>query len=425
MKKKIVIIGGGFGGLTFAKNIDDKKYDVVLIDKNNHHLFQPLLYQVATAALSPGDISAPLREILRHKNIEIIMGEAKEILPDEKKVVVDEDEIKYDYLILAVGAKHSYFGNDYWENLAPGLKTLSDALEIRERILYSFELAEKYSDKFDVMPYMTFAIIGGGPTGVEMAGAIAEIAKVTMTRDFKKIDVSKTKIYLIEAAERILPTFDEKLSLVAKKDLESLGVTVLTNSYVSNVTSDGVFIKGNIFIKAKTIIWAAGNQASSLLLNLNCEKDKYGRAIVEKDLSLKNYPEIFVIGDAAAFKDKEGKFLPAIAPVAIQQGKYLAKIFNKEMPAEFRPAFRYFHKGHMATIGKARAVAQIGKLKFSGVLAWLAWTFVHVLFLIKFRNKLKVMLEWIIYYITNRHSVRIITRIPKKNNLFNIKENVL
>ena len=415
MRKKILIIGGGFAGLTFAKKIDDKKFEVVLIDKTNHHLFQPLLYQVATAALSPGDISAPLREVLRNKNIEIIMGEVEKILPFEKKIIMDGEELTYDFLVLAVGARHSYFGNNYWEFLAPGLKTLSDALEIREKILYSFELAEKLYGKTDIKSYLNFVIIGGGPTGVEMAGAIAEIARFSLLKDFKKIDTKETKVFLIEAQSRILPGYDPKLSLKAQEDLEHLGVKVLTNSFVANITEEGVYIKGNLFIPAKTIIWAAGNQASQLISDLPCKKDKLGRAIVEKDLSIKEFPEIFVIGDAAAFKNDQGNYLPAIAPVAIQQGKYLAEIFNQEIPLEIRKPFKYFHRGNMATIGKARAVAEIKRLKLSGFIAWLAWTFVHILFLIKFRNKLKVLIEWFIYYITNRHSVRIITKRFKEN----------
>lgn len=409
MRKKVVIIGGGFGGLSAAKALKNADVDITLIDKTNHHLFQPLLYQVATAALSPADIAAPIRSILRNqKNIKVILAEVEKIDPKNRKIILEGEEHNYDYLIIAVGSKHSYFGKDDWEKFAPGLKTLDDALFLRERILLSFEKAEKLDDMNEIKKYLTFVIVGGGPTGVELAGAISEIARKTMLKDFRNIDTSKSNIILIEATDRIINQFDPKLSKRAKKDLENLGVKVFLNSLVTAIDENGVFIN-NELIETKNVIWAAGNKVSGILKNLNAEYDKSGRVIVEPDCSIKNHPEIFVIGDAALSKVDE-KILPAIAPVAIQQGKYVAKIISKWGSKDSRPHFKYFDKGIMATIGKAKAVMQIGNFKASGLFAWLSWVFVHILYLISFRNRYKVLVEWIWLYITNRNGIRLITQ---------------
>lgn len=410
MKKKVIILGAGFGGLTAAKNFGDTEFDVTIIDKTNHHLFQPLLYQVATAALSPSDIAVPIRSPLSgYKNIKVIMDEVVSIDKINRSVMLKNSEsvLKFDYLIVAVGARHSYFGKNDWEQIAPGLKTLTDALVIREKIIEALELAEKENNNELMKKYLTFVIVGGGPTGVELAGAIAEIAKETMIKDYKNFKPEDTKVILIEAADRILPSFDKKLSEQAKKDLEQMGVEVKLHTKVENVSEDGVFTN-NGFISSKTIIWAAGNQASPLLNSLDAELDRAGRVIVNKDCSLPNHPEIFIIGDAAHFEDENGNVLPGVAQVAIQQGKFVSEIIKNEIPFDKRPIFKYIDKGTMATIGKAKAVAEIKGFKLTGLLAWLAWSFVHIFFLIGFRNRFRVMIEWIWYYITKKHGTRLI-----------------
>lgn len=414
-KKRVVIIGAGFGGLTAAKLLGNvKNLDVIIIDKTNHHLFQPLLYQVATAALSPGDIASPIRTILRKfKNIIVVMGEVVSIDRIKKRVILEDRKLTYDYLIVAPGSRHSYFGNETWERNAPGLKTLDDALQIRENILIALEEAELIRDQSEKNKYMTFVVIGGGPTGVEMAGAIAEIAKKTVMKDFKSISPADTKIFLIEAQDRILNIFDESLSLRAKSDLEKLGVEVLLNSSVTSVTSEGVQV-GNQFIPSKNIIWAAGNTASPLLKSLNTEIDRAGRVIVKDDLSVNDSPEVFVIGDAAALKLNEEKLVPGVCPAAIQEGEYVAKIIKKNIPIEKRKPFKYKDKGTLATIGKSLAVGRIFGLNVKGFIAWFLWSFVHIFYLIEFRNRFRVMAEWIWYYFTNRNGVRLITGRTKK-----------
>jgi NADH dehydrogenase len=402
---EIAIIGGGFGGLSLARKLAHTKLQITLIDKKNHHLFQPLLYQVATAALSPADIAAPLREIFsKSKNINVMMGEVVAI-DKEKKVITfgNGDHLKFSKLVIATGASHSYFGHTDWEANAPGLKTIVDALKIREKILLSFEKAERLHDKEEAAKYLNFVVIGGGPTGVEMAGAIAEIAYNTMFENFRKIDPHKSRIYLIEAMDRILPPYPFSLSKRAQKDLEKLGVEVMTNCTVTDVTGDGVQI-GNRFIPSKNIIWAAGNQASPLLKTLGTEATKSGTVVVGPDLSIPSYPDIFVIGDAASCKGKDGKPLPAVAPVAIQQGYYLAKKFKKKTSA----AFKYFDKGSMATIGKAKAVGFTGNFKFTGFIAWIAWLALHVLYLANFRNRLSVGLQWFFHYVLGTRGARLI-----------------
>ncbi|MBS0603605.1 MAG: NAD(P)/FAD-dependent oxidoreductase [Verrucomicrobia bacterium] len=417
---KVVIIGGGFGGLNVAKSLNHAKLDVLLIDKTNHHLFQPLLYEVATAALSPGEIATPLREVLRHQdNTTVIMGEVVKIDKTAKQITIaNGDIIGYDYLIISIGARHSYFGKDEWEQYAPGLKTISDALKIREQVLISFEKAERLDSISESAKYLTFVVIGGGPTGVEMAGAIAEIANKTMFKNFRRIKPEKSKIYLVEALPKILPMYPDKLSIRATKALEDMGVKVLTGKKVTNIDDNGVQID-EMFIESKNIIWAAGNQVSPVLKSLDVPLDRAGRVIVGPDLTIPGNPEIFVIGDAASFTSKDGKPVPGVAPAAMQEGKYVAKLIKKGIPKEQRPPFVYFDKGSMATIGKAKAIAMFGKLQLSGFLAWLMWAFVHIMFLIGFRNRLGVMLEWGATMFTGERGVRIITRpidqdIPKK-----------
>lgn len=407
---RIVIIGGGFGGLSAAKALKKAKLEILLIDKTNHHLFQPLLYEVATAALSPGEIATPLREILRHQsNTSVIMGEVISIDKSAKKCTLSNGHsIDFDILIVATGARHSYFGNDGWEAFAPGLKTISDALKIREQVLISFEKAERLDSISEAAKYLNFVIIGGGPTGVEMAGAIAEIAHKTLFKNFRRIRPETSKIYLIEALPMILQTYPEALSLKAKADLEAMGVKVLTETKVTDVNANGVQI-GDQFITCKNIIWAAGNQASPLLKTLGCPLDRSGRVLVEPDLSIPDCSDIFVIGDAACVKQNE-KPIPATAPAAIQEGKYVAELIEHGIPKEHRRPYCYFDKGNMATIGKAKAIVAYKSLQLTGFFAWLIWAFVHIFYLIGFRSRFGVMLEWCSALITGQRGVRLITR---------------
>ncbi|HSX38863.1 MAG TPA: NAD(P)/FAD-dependent oxidoreductase [Chlamydiales bacterium] len=416
---KVLILGGGFGGLNAAKALGRSKYDVWLIDKTNHHLFQPLLYQVASAALSPGDIAVPIREILSpYENVTVLMGEVQSIDKDKHYAILrNGDTIAYEYLIVALGARHSYFGNETWERFAPGLKTLGDALNIRERILVSFEKAERCDSISEAKRYLNFVIIGGGPTGVELAGAIAEIAYETMLKNFRRIDTTKTKIYLIEGSPHILPVYPEKLSNKAKGYLHHFGVNVITGKRVTNVTKEGVSIE-DFVIPAENIIWAAGNQASPVLKSLGIPLDRQGRASVEADLSISGHPEIFVIGDSACALDKKGKPLPALAPVAVQQGRYVAQILRKRFPKNQRPPFSYLDKGTMATIGKTKAIGMFGQVQFSGFFAWLAWCFVHVLYLIGFRNRIVVLMQWLFCYFSPKRGARLVYRISESQEEF-------
>ncbi|MDE3046224.1 MAG: NAD(P)/FAD-dependent oxidoreductase [Verrucomicrobiota bacterium] len=408
---KVAIVGGGFAGLNAAKTLGNTKFDVWLIDKTNHHLFQPLLYQVASAALSPADIAVPIREILsRYENITVLMGHVVRIEKDIKEIVMQNgDRIGYEYLIIAVGANHAYFGHDEWETYAPGLKTLVDALKIRERILLSFEKAERCDSISEAKKYLNFVIIGGGPTGVEMAGAIAEIAYETMLKNFRRIDTTKTKIYLIEGSPHILPVYPESLSQKARDYLEHFGVIVITGKRVTNVTKEGVNIE-NLFIPSENILWAAGNQASPLLQTIGVPLDRQGRVVVDTDLSIPDHPEVFVLGDAACAMDKNGKPLPALAPVAVQQGRYIAHILRKRLLKSQRPPFRYFDKGTMATIGKTKAIGMFGRFQFYGLFAWLAWCFVHIVYLIGYRNRFVVLTRWLFSYFSSERGARLINR---------------
>ena len=405
--RRIVVIGGGFGGINCIQMLKKSNLEVVLIDKKNHHLFQPLLYQVATAALSPANIATPLREIFANQeNTSVIMGTVKSIEKKNRRIIlVNDDTISYDCLVVATGARHSYFGNDQWQPLAPGLKTVNDALKIREKILISFEKAERSSDEGE--QHLNFVIIGGGPTGVEMAGAIAEVAYRTMFKNFRRIKPEKSKIYLIEGADHILPPFPDRLSIRAKKDLEKMGVCVMTGQMVTNVTEKGVQL-GEHFIKACNVIWAAGNQASPLLKTLDIPLDRQGRAIVESDLSIPGHAEIFVIGDGACAIGDDGKPLPATAPIAMQQGRYIGKIIRNQLSKESRTPFKSFDKGGIATIGKNKAVGYFRKIYFKGITAWLIWGFIHIFYLINYRNQFAVMLDWIIEYATGTRGARLI-----------------
>lgn len=353
-KPKIIIIGAGFAGLNAAKALKKADVEILLLDKSNHHLFQPLLYQVATAALSPGNIAVPIREVLANQpNTTVLLAEVAAIDKEKKQVIAGDGEIySYDYLIVAAGANHSYFGHPEWGSFAPGLKTVSDAVEIREKILLSYERAERFAKHADADKFMSFVIVGGGPTGVEMAGAIAEMAHYSLANNFRRIDPSKTRIYLIEGENQLLPSFPKSLADKAKSDLEAMGVYVYLNTFVTDVTEDRVWI-GNRFLEGALVIWAAGNEAAPLLKTLGIPLDKNKRAIVGPDLSIAGHPEIFVIGDAACNFDKEGKPLPGIAPVAIQQGKYVAKLIRNSIPTEKRLPFIYFDKGMMATDRKS------------------------------------------------------------------------
>jgi len=407
----VVIIGGGFAGINCAKSLRKANVHITIIDRDNHHLFQPLLYQVATAALSAGDIAVPIRALFsKQDNVDIILGEVTEVQKDLNKIILSEGRsVAYDYLVMAPGSRYNYFGNDQWSQNAPGLKSLSDALNIRERILISLERAEQLNDPDQQQPYLTFAIIGGGPTGVEMAGAIAEIVKRNMMRDFRHIHPHQAKIYLIEATSGILNGFSEKLSKKAQTTLKNMGVDILLNNPVTDI-SDRLVTTKNRKIKSANIIWAAGVQASPLLQSLHCETDKSGRVVVNKDFTISGHSNVFVIGDAAHYVESgNDQPLPALAPVAIQEGKYVAKILKKNVAPVYRKPFHYIDKGTMATIGRAKAVAQIRKWKISGFLAWLAWSFIHIFYLIGFRNRFRVMLEWMWYYLTFRRGVRLIT----------------
>lgn len=416
----VVIVGGGFGGLYAAHHLRKAPAKVTLIDKRNFHLFQPLLYQVATGSLSPGDISSPLRGVLApNKNTQVLMGEVSDVDAKQQKILLqNHEEITYDTLIIATGTSHHYFGNEQWAEKAPGLKTVEDALEIRRRILLAFEAAEKETDPEKRRALLTFVIVGGGPTGVELAGALAELAYSTLKQDFRDINTSETKIILLEGVDRVLPPYPPELSAKAKASLERLGVAVWTNTLVTNIEDNVVTIRQGEQIQqipAHTILWAAGMKASRLgevLANRTGVKlDRAGRVIVNPDLSVADYPNIFVIGDLANFPHQyeSGKPLPGVAPVAMQEGEYVACLIEKRLNGETLPAFRYTDYGSLAVIGRNAAVVDLGFVKFSGFLAWLAWVFVHIFFLIEFDNKLIVMIQWGWNYFTRKRGARLIT----------------
>ena len=409
-KPHVIIVGAGFGGLEAAKKLACKDVRVTVIDRTNYHLFQPLLYQVATAALSPADIAAPVRAILsKCRNVEVILAEVESVDVETKKVKTVDLEIDYDYLIIATGARHSYFGHNEWEKLAPGLKSLEDAIELRRRILLAFEYAEKTPDEAARRAAMNFVIIGGGPTGVEMAGAIAEISRYTMARDFRHINPSEARVILIEGEPRLLAAYPPDLSENARKQLADLGVEVRTSTRATNLTDAGVHI-GDEFIPCRVKIWAAGNNASFVGKTLGVPSDRAGRVIVNDDLTIPGRPEVQVIGDLANFPHQTGQPLPGISPVAMQQGRHAARNVLAMIKGRKPQRFRYWDKGTMATIGRNKAVADLKFVHLSGRPAWLAWLFVHIVFLVGFRNRLLVLVQWAWAYLTFDKGARLITR---------------
>jgi len=409
-KPKVVIVGAGFGGLEAAKKLAGQDVRVTVIDRTNYHLFQPLLYQVATAALSPADIAAPVRAILsRWNNMEVILAEVESVDIEAKKIKTTDLEIPYDFLILATGARHSYFGHNEWEKLAPGLKSLEDAIELRRRLLMAFEYAEKITDEGARKAAMTFVIIGGGPTGVEMAGAIAEIARYTLAKDFRHIDPSQARVILIEGEPRLLAGFPEDLSASAMKQLVDLGVEVRTSVCATNLTETGLQV-GDEFIPCRVKIWAAGNNASFVGKTLGVPIDQVGRVMVNDDLTIPGHPEVQVIGDLANFSHQTGQPLPGVSPVAMQQGRHAAKNILRMIKNREPQRFRYWDKGSMATIGRNKAVADLNFVHLSGLPAWLVWLFVHIIFLVGFRNRLAVLFQWGWAYFTFNAGARLITR---------------
>jgi NADH dehydrogenase len=404
-----VIVGAGFGGLYAAKSLAKAPVEVTVIDRKNHHTFQPLLYQVATAGLSPGDIAAPIRWILRRApNVSVLLGEVTAIDTENRLVRTADLEVPYDYLIVAAGARHSYFGHADWEKLAPGLKTIEDALEIRRRVLLVFELAERQAARGEDHGPLNFVVVGAGPTGVELAGTLAEVARKALANEFRHIDPARTRIILVEGGPNVLAAYPSDLSQSAKDQLKHLGVEVLTSRTVTALEPGAVHLDLST-LPASVILWAAGNAASSLGKLLGAPVDRAGRVLVERDLSIPGHPEVFVIGDLAALQDENGKWLPGVCPVAIQQGQAVARTIRGDLQKKPRRPFRYWDKGMLATIGRAAAVADFGRMHISGYFAWLAWLFVHIFFLIGFRNRLIVMIEWAWAYFTYDRSARLIT----------------
>ena len=412
-RPRVVIVGAGFGGLTAARRIVRLPVHVTVVDRKNHHTFQPLLYQVATAGLSPGEIAAPIRWILRsHSNVEVLLEEVVDFNLEQKKVITKEQVLDYDFLIVASGATHAYFGHQEWEPLAPGLKTIEDALEIRRRVLLAFELAERqHKNKTadgENPPPLQFAVIGGGPTGVELAGTLAEIAHHALTHEFRNIDPQQTRILLIEGGPRVLAAYSEELSRKAEDQLRRLGVEVRTSHMVNRIEPGAVWV-GDEKIAAPVILWAAGVAASPLGRKLGVPIDRAGRVLVQPDLSIPGHPEVFVVGDLAALKDENGKWLPGVAPVAMQEGKATAHNIGNELRGEPRKNFHYRNKGSLATIGRAAAVADFGKIHVSGFLAWLSWLFIHIFFLVGFRSRLIVLIQWAWSYLTYERGAWLIT----------------
>lgn len=406
---RVLILGAGFGGLSACRALANERLSICIVDRRNHHLFQPLLYQVATAGLNPSDIAYPIRHILRRqKNVRVLLGDAVDINLDKRRVRLDDEStLDYDYLVVATGATHSYFGHSEWLPHAPGLKTIEDALEIRRRVLLAFEAAEREEDPEARQAWMTFVVVGGGPTGVELAGALSEIARDTVARDFRAIDPKLARVILVEGEGRVLPSYPEELSAKAKDQLEKLGVEVRLGERVTEIRVDCVEIAGTP-IAARTTLWAAGVEASPVAKTLGVALDRAGRVLVSGDLSLPSHPEVFVIGDLAAAPAANGT-VPGVAPAAMQGGKHAAECISDSLHGDPRPEFRYKDKGSLATIGRAAAVADFGKLRFSGFFAWVAWWSIHILFLIGFRSKVLVMFGWIWSYLTFQRGARLIT----------------
>jgi NADH:ubiquinone reductase (H+-translocating) len=430
---RVVVVGAGFGGLNAATSLAGSGAQITVIDQKNHHTFQPLLYQVATAGLSPGEIAAPIRSILsRRKNVEVLLAEVIGFDLENRTVQTAEQALPFDSLILAAGASHAYFGHDEWEVFAPGLKTIEDALEIRRRVLLAFELAERQAAAGKSYEPLNFVVVGGGPTGVELAGTLSEVCRHSLAGDFRTIDPRSARIHLIEGGPNILPSYPPDLSQSARDQLSRLGVDVLTNSMVTKVEAGAIYI-GSQRMEAAVIIWAAGVSASPLGKKLGVPVDRAGRVLVNPDLSIPGHPEVFVIGDLAALKDAYGKPLPGVAPVAIQEGRHVAKLIRHEIrgrnhtdasdgtAAPSRPSFRYHDKGSLATIGRAAAIAEFGEIHISGYLAWLAWLFIHIFFLVGFENRILVLIQWAWSYFTYERGARLITgstTLPGWSNLY-------
>ena len=405
----VVIVGAGFGGLTAARALRKAKVRITLVDRANHHLFQPLLYQVAMAGLSPADIAAPIRTILRkQKNVFVVLDEVTAVDLPNQTVRLRERDLRYDYLLLATGGRTSYFGHDEWEKFAPGLKDLDDAVEIRRRVLLAFEEAEKETDPGRRRELLTFVVVGGGPTGVELAGAIAELARFVLAEDFRQIKAEEAEILLLEGGPRVLPSFAPELSESAVRQLEELGVKVRTGAQVTNIDEHGVYL-GDEVIRSVTVIWGAGVRATALTAKLGVELDRAGRVIVEPDLTIPGHRNAFAIGDMAVFLHQSGKPLPGVSPVAMQMGEKVARNIGLALAGKPYETFVYRDKGSMATIGRKAAIAEIGKTRLSGFIAWLAWLVVHIFFLIGFRNRIAVMLNWMYSYFTYQRGARLIT----------------
>ena len=412
-RPRVVIVGGGFAGLAAAKKLRRAGVDITLIDRTNHHVFQPLLYQVATGALAPSDITAPIRWILRKQtNITVLLADVRRVEPARGVVVIDEGrELAYDYLILAAGARHAYFGRDDWEPYAPGLKAIEDASEIRRRFLLAFERAEKSEDAAERDEYLTFVVVGGGPTGTELSGAMPMIARKALGPDFRNIDTKRTKVILIEGGPRLLPSFPPELAERAQRDLEALGVEVRLNSLVTDVDSTGVWI-GKERIAARTAFWAAGNIASPLAKSLGAPLDRAGRLMVEPDLSVPGHPKIFAVGDLAIV-EQDGRTVPGVCPAANQEGAAAAENILRDIRRQPRRNFRYRNKGDLAVIGRSHAIADFGKVRLAGRIAWLLWLFVHIMYLVGFRNRISVLLQWTYAYLTYQRGVRLITDVER------------
>ena len=416
-RKHVVVLGAGFGGLFFCKHFRHPRARVTLVDRTNHHLFQPLLYQVATAGLSAPEIAQPIRSILaRRPDVTVLLEEATDFDLANRKVALRQSTLDYDFLVLAMGSQTGYFGHPDWEPFAPGLKTLDDALRLRSRILLAFERAENETNPAERDKLLTLVIVGGGPTGLELAGAFAELARTVLKRDFRRIDPTQARIILIEGAPRVLSNYPPDLSTSAQRQLERLGVQVRTATPVKSIRAGEVELAGGEILRAGNIVWAAGVSAVPLTRKLGVELDKAGRVKVNPDLSVPGHPELFAVGDLALVIEENGKPVPGICPAAMQMGRHVACIINNELKADAnrapRPAFKYWDKGTMATIGRSAAVAWIGRLKISGYPAWLAWLFVHLIFLIGFRNRLAVLFQWTYSYFTYKRGARIITNPP-------------
>jgi NADH dehydrogenase len=408
-RKRVVIVGSGFAGLNAAKQLArSRELEITVIDRRNYHLFQPLLYQVAMAGLSPAEIAAPIRTLLRrHPSVTVIQGDVRAIDVPGRRVICDFGELTYDYAIVATGAQHAYFGNERWEHFAPGLKTLEQATEIRRRVLTAFERAERESDPELRKQWLTFVIVGGGPTGVELAGAIGEMSRFTLARDFRHIDPKLTRVMLVEAGPRILPSFDPALTSRAARDLETLGVQIWVDSKVTDIDETGVQI-GAERIRTATVLWAAGVRASDLGASLGAERDAQGRVKVSRELTVPGHPELFVLGDLAHAVGADGRPLPGVAPVALQQGRYAARTILADLRGRPRAPFAYLDKGQMATIGRSRAVVQTGSLRIGGSFAWLAWLVIHIYYLSGFKNRLFVLIQWAYSYLTFARGARLI-----------------